>query len=706
MAITRREFFQSTLYAPSLLLLVDGKLRLTSAQTASGSPVANYMLRYFIRSATAQQQTSDLIAYCRQNRIPHVILFNENHWDMGWNLPTIEEARNRVEVLRPVFRRLREAGLYVSINMMTTLGHADMGRDERKRFSWQFMVGDDGAESRAIPCPIDPQWKSYIRDLYGLFAQLEPDIIYIDDDFRYHNHNPVIWGCFCPLHLEAMTRRLGREFTREDLVHRILTAQPQPAPEREQWFRLCGDSMVEATQIMSEAVRRASPRTHMGLMCSDPNVHAAEGRRWLDMVEALSVGGTRPVLRPHYAAYDETVYRDVAAQTTSMRKLQPLLSKRMRFTPELENSPFTRFSKSWHLTRLQMALSFFLASSDLTLDLHSFVETRFDYDTGYDEMLRNSFDYFSTLAQYASEGTKERGVQILWDDRFPLHRNVAVDRMTALPVPRCWEGVLDLLGFATTFYPDELKLAGRSYLEERTEDELQALLKGKVLLDGDAATFLVARGFGERIGLKSCQPVEGANHERMIHEQFSGKFWNRDESVLYAEKYRLEPLEGAIIVSKMFGPEDSFSVPGLTLYANATGGRVGIIPLNGSRGDLYRPAFRGWKRQWVMRKALEWIHQGSLPLCVEDAPNVFAIRRDGDRMVAVGIANLTPDPIPRVNLRMAPAFQGKLRVEYVSSRGKGRLIDVQVAIEEGYWHLQMPISIEALELVCFRIVPA
>jgi hypothetical protein len=131
------------------------------------------MLRYFIRSESASPQTEALIAYCKKNRISHAILFNGNYWDMGWNLPTLEEAEGRVGILRPVFSRLRAAGLHTSINMLTTLGHADLERDERNRFTWQFMVGEDGAESRAVPCPIDPQWKAYIGRLYGLFAQLE-----------------------------------------------------------------------------------------------------------------------------------------------------------------------------------------------------------------------------------------------------------------------------------------------------------------------------------------------------------------------------------------------------------------------------------------------------------------------------------------------------------------------------------------------------
>jgi hypothetical protein len=625
---------------------------------------------------------------------------------MGWNLPTIEEARARVEVLRPVVQRLRSAGLHTSINMWTTIGHADIGRDERQRFSWQFMVGDDGAESHACPCPLDATWKSYVGKLYGLFAQLEPEILYFDDDFRYHNHRPVAWGCFCPLHLAEMTRRTGKDYSREKLVERILTAEPQPTEERAQWLELCGDSILEAARIVAEAVKESSPMTHMGLMCSNPDVHAAEGRRWLDMVDALSVSGRQPFLRPSIGSYSDNTYRDAARGLGTMRKLRLLLGSRMRITPELENSPFTRFSKSVRLTRLQIALSMLLASPDITLDIHSFVETRFDDDTAIDAMLRDSLGYFSGLAAWAAECEKERGLQILWDGRFPMHRKANGNRMSDLRAPECWEGVMDLLGFATTFHPDGVKLASQSYLEERSDEEIRNLLKGKVLMDGDTAALLVKRGFGQEIGVKSCEPIAAANYEEMSNVNFAGTFLNRDETTAEAYKYRLDPIEQAIVVSEMFGPERSFSVPGMTLFKNASGGRIGIIPQSGSRGDLYRVDFRGWKRQEVLKKMLEWINQGPLPLFVEDAPNICPFRRDGEKTVLIGIANLSVDPLPHVSFQTTHPFEGDHRVEYLTPEGKGLPLKVQATVQENYLSLRMPVQIEPLGLACFRLTQA
>jgi hypothetical protein len=705
--MTRREFCRPALGAPTLALFLEGPAKGIQGQGPANPRGVNYMLRYFIRTETAQQQTDALIAYCHQNHIRHLILFSDDNYCMGWNLLTLAEAKARVEGLKPVFQQLRQAGFHTSINMMTTIGHSDFGRDESGRFSWQLMVGDDGVKSHTAPCPLDPKWKSYIGELYGYFAQLEPEIIYIDDDFRYRNHRPVSWGCFCPLHLQEMGKRTGKYLEREELVRRILTAEPQPTAEREQWLKLCGDSFLEAVRIISDVVKETSPRTHMGLMCGGPEVHAAEGWRWDDMVSAMSVSGNQPVLRPSYASYEEPAYRDVAADLAPMRKLQTLLAGKMRFTPELENFSYTQFSKSAQLTRLQIALSIFSIPPDLTLNIHHYVETQLDDVPEHTKVLHDSFDYFSGIVAWATECQKERGLQILWGDRFPLHRKVDEARMTALPVPNCWEGTMDLLGFATTFYPDKVKLAGKSYFEERTDEEIRALLKEKCLMDGDAANHLVERGFGREVGLKSCKPAGGTSYEQFVSKDFAPNFLNREEEVsVNAEKYGLDLMEGTILVTRMFGPEASFSVPGMTLFENASGGRSGIIPLSGLHGDLYEVAFRGWKRQYALKKMLEWINRGPLPLFVEGAANVLPLRRDGERAVLIGVANLSADPILQVVLQLAPPFEGKPVTEYLTPEGMCKPIEVETRLTDGYLRLRIPVRVPPVELACFRLTKA
>ncbi len=137
---------------------------------------------------------------------------------------------------------------------------------------------------------------------------------------------------------------------------------------------------------------------------------------------------------------------------------------------------------------------------------------------------------------------------------------------------------MDLLGFATTFFPDDVKLIGQSYLEECGSDEIRGLLKRKLLIDGAAANFLVERGFGPQVGLKSCDPVGGTNYERFVNRDFAGKFLNSDEACVFGDKYRMGLMEGAIVVSTMFGPAASYSSREWCSQKTLPEGEQGLFP--------------------------------------------------------------------------------------------------------------------------------
>ncbi len=701
----RRDFLQTLAIASTLRVAIDAPADAASSNL-NGS--VDYLFRYFIRSEKIREQTAELIAYCKGHHIRDVILFSGNHWSMGWNLPTISEAKERVALLRPTFAALREAGLTPSINIWTTVGHGDFGRDERRRFDWQFMVGDDGSQCKAIPCPIDPKYVAHITEVYRLFATLQPHYMYIDDDFRlYFNHEPANWSCYCPLHLKAIGKRTSKNWSRRALLAALLAPPTEKTVSlRKAWLALLGDSEVALARALAAAVQSSSPRTHMGLMCSGPNAHAAVGRRWTDLYEALSRSGSEPALRPTFADYNDGDPRYATAYICNMRKLLPLLGQEMRITPELESDPDTRFAKSNRYTRLQMALSFFLAGPALTLDVKPFTDTHLlTYATSVDFVLNESYAYFATLATLAGRTPHERGLQIMWDNRFPLHRNASGSSYGRLAQPEVWEGALDILGFATTFYAQRgVKLASRGYLEERTDDELRELLRGPLVIDGDAATVLLERGFGSHIGVAAIAPIEGCNYERVRMADFARRSDDPVLSTIAFDKYQLHPLAGVVEVSRMYGPEMSFSVPGMVLYKNSGGGRIAILPFNGSAGNLLDNSFRDWKRQYALRKIFEWIALAPVPLLVENAPNAAPFRRDGDGEVVVAIANLGFDSIGNATFRIGSPFaENQPRVEYALDNGRLKAISSRTQRDGPSIRIETGVEVPPLTVAAFRV---
>jgi hypothetical protein len=58
--------------------------------------------------------------------------------------------------------------------------------------------------------------------MIALYAPINADIIWIDDDFRLPNHNPVEYGCFCDSCIADFNTRYGTSFDRSELVREIL----------------------------------------------------------------------------------------------------------------------------------------------------------------------------------------------------------------------------------------------------------------------------------------------------------------------------------------------------------------------------------------------------------------------------------------------------------------------------------------------------
>ena len=190
---------------------------------------------------------------------------------------TTEEAERWVAERRTVAEHLAMHSFGFDINVWSTLGHTS-------QIPWvevegyQCQVGHRGETVVDAVCPLDSRWRQTVAGLYALYATLGPDTLWIDDDFRYHNHGVASWTCFCPLHLEHLRTQLGHFFSRQALLAELAN---EPSGEvAEAWRETLNRALVVMLQAIRERVQAVSLNTGLGLMTSSPEVHAAEGRDW------------------------------------------------------------------------------------------------------------------------------------------------------------------------------------------------------------------------------------------------------------------------------------------------------------------------------------------------------------------------------------------------------------------------------------------
>ncbi|NEB78750.1 hypothetical protein G3I40_26520, partial [Streptomyces sp. SID14478] len=329
---------------------------------------ARYHLRFQIHPGpTATEQAKELAEFCRANGVDEVVLllaaeeFHAGH-------PTAAEEDRLYDTAAATAATLRDAGLDVGLNPWVTTGHADRGRRDRHGFA--PMVGPDGtaaAGQASFACPV---WRSWLTAHYARFADLGLRVLWLEDDFRYHNHAPLTWGGgFEPLMLERLSQLVGAPVTRQQAVAAV-TAPGTPHPWRSLLQQVWNTAQLEVAGLVAEAVdKHSGGRSRLGLMSSVPGVHSVEGRDWSALFDALAVRG-EAVQRPHFAGYEDAPARGLSSSVWLLEQQRVLRPPHVRSEPEIENWPHTAWSKSDTQTWSELVTAQLSGADALLLNLH------------------------------------------------------------------------------------------------------------------------------------------------------------------------------------------------------------------------------------------------------------------------------------------------------------------------------------------------
>ena len=148
----------------------------------------------------ADDKFQTLLDFCKKAQIDDIQFFlNMEELNQGHLSP--EETEKWLSMIGRMKPEAEKNGFTVSLNPWTTVLHEDRGRTLQPEQHLTTMEDCRGNKAKAVACPLDKDFRSYIRCIYGMYAKLHFRIIWVEDDFRLHNHPPLEWGgCFCHLH--------------------------------------------------------------------------------------------------------------------------------------------------------------------------------------------------------------------------------------------------------------------------------------------------------------------------------------------------------------------------------------------------------------------------------------------------------------------------------------------------------------------------
>ena len=655
---------------------------------SAGNRSAWYALRRTLPPWRFEENLAELVELCPQYDIDEIIVKVDTE-EFSHGLPTVERIKDYQPKLFQIRNELAKIDVVFSINPWVTLGHRDFGRDCTGTFpDMTFMTGPDGTTCKACACPLCAGWRSYITELWQVYAEPEPAVIWVEDDIRTFNHRPVRFGCFCDAHLSRFSEKAGRRVAREELAAAIL-APGAPHPYRKIWLDLQAEIMVETAAVLERAVHSVSPRTRLGLMSSDPPRHAAEGRDWPAFTKALA-GPLELVSRPSMAIYRETSLRGLYESAHNLRLTRSCLPVDTIVETEVENIPFTQYSKSNQFTFLQMALSFAMGSHGVTMNLFDHAGTPMAADPTIGRMLADSKAFLNGIVQRCRDGGINRGIGILHhhrgSDTMVLEEDAEFPDL--IQDGFGWRSVLESLGFGTTFESaDVVALSGQT-IRAYDDDEVRQLLSHGVLIDLGAARALIEMGFEALIGVSVKREFRLHENEPLAAEEFVDPEFTPQvdpttagEEVLgayltlslpsigsdgRAGELALRP--GARILSRMVDADRIGRYPFLTIFENCLGGRIAIYPVDITEAG--GAAFLHPFRQQQMHAVLKWLSKDRVPLFVEGGVYPLAFRYDCDTHITVGLFNLSLDDWPHAEIHLNVGDRQLTAVERLNKSGE------------------------------------
>ena len=457
-----------------------------------------------------EERVSGIIDYCLRYGFQHVMLFiNAEDYFVGHM--TIEEAKPWVAAIKRTKKRLLENGIKVSLNPWIEFGHLDRGRKLKEGQNFTTMVDYDGTECELVACPLCENWRAYYKEFYQyLLREIEPDTIWVEDDFRLHNHGHLQYGgCFCKLHMQRYNKKLGTNYTREEFTD-LLFRKTCDENVRNAWLDVSRETMTDLAEFLGKTVKEVGLNTKVGLMSSAQIRHSMEARDWYAVHKGLAQGGEM-INRLHLPCYMEICAKEYYIYFNMFPYVcRSYIPKETIVLPELENSAFSTFSKDARFLRFQVESAIPLCIDGMTYDIYDFCGNGINESFGYGEALSKIMPYLNGVINQGISYDKAEGIIIPADPNEVYNRKADVGNfMSYSPDEYYFGAYIASLGLNTkvstekSFQGQFVSLCN-SAVYNFTKEQLKELFANNyVILDGSAAIRLIRMGLGKLICAKS-----------------------------------------------------------------------------------------------------------------------------------------------------------------------------------------------------------
>jgi hypothetical protein len=527
--------------------------------------------------------------------------------------PTEALSQPWCDAIREAQTMFSEYGVETSLNPWTTTYHAGRGRHLHQGQNFRLMVGETGATNGMSPCPLCETWQQYLIDYFVyLTREIEPVALWVEDDWRLHNHGGEMGygGCFCQHCLERFAALTGEARVSREQVVAAVTSPGTPHPWRAHWLELAWQALSEPARKLTDALKAAKPDMRIGLMSSIPDVQSIEKRDWNGLMDIFTDPDEHYLIRPHMPPYTEEP--PITTTPGYSRQTIALLDRNADIYPELENSPRCGPYSGTHLySAWEMTNAICYGARGITINHFDNMGMNTYYDRGFGKALGKRRARFNALMELNLDDRKARGVKVLFSPDVAQHKwtgdtgsargakmytgedlsglkhsGGSLQDLEANSV--AWSKVFYILGISHGFTrsidgeQDDIVAVSDQTLRCYSDEELRTLLGRNLILDLSSTEILVQRGFGALIGVESVSRIrleESGYSLEEVEASFFGELEGGVKPRMCAQRCAnpigvLQYAPRVELLSTIRGAEFEAKFPGSGLFTNELGGTV------------------------------------------------------------------------------------------------------------------------------------
>ena len=501
------------------------------------------------RLGSATQKNPEFIDGLIEQIKKHPQSCDEVWFATDYGFPPVEKHKKSADALIDSAEKFRKAGIRVSLQLSNSIGHGQYMRSQdctglvSPDSKVRHMVDADGTEAGYCFCWNDAVFRNYtFSSLRHYLRAVKPYCVWVDDDFRAVNHDPVSHGCFCDGCMALFNSRYGTAFSREELVSAIHS----DIETRKKHIEFLRSTLYDFMYELGKVIHEELPECRMGLQGCANGGYTGYGYGFaFDAMKAAT--GFAPFYRAGGGSYNDYSPRDFINKGAFIAYQNYMLPDYVEDKrPEIESLPDVVFGKSIAGTCFETSCYLAFGSTAMS---YAILMNDYEPMAWHGEML-GAFSAHRAYWEKLSEISKTGHTCGL----TPFFPKTAYLAESKTPFDYSKEEIyfgepLRYCAVPVSFSDDgaEVYLINGRVAEVLSDSEAEFLLSKSVVCDGKAVQVLNDRGYlknvsAEEISVQELREQFTAHpiNRGMENRRWGGQIWRKKDYRITGES--LEPI--------------------------------------------------------------------------------------------------------------------------------------------------------------------